>query len=50
MILWARYIDDVLLLWEGTRSALLGFMESLNNNRGIVLNFEASKEEISFWI
>lgn len=48
-ILWARYIDDIFLLWGGTHSELLGFMESLNNNnRGIVLNFETTKEEINF--
>lgn len=49
VVLWARYIDDILLLWDGCESDLRSFMTSLNNNdRGIKLNFEASLDEINF--
>lgn len=49
VVLWARYIDNVLLLWDGDRGDLDAFMEELNrNNRGIFLNYEASQEEINF--
>lgn len=50
MVLRARYIDDVILhLWDGSEVELRGFMIQLNsNNREIVLNFEASKEDITF--
>lgn len=49
VVLWARYIDDVLLLWDGDRHDLDAFMSMLNdNNRGIRFAYEASQTEINF--
>lgn len=49
VLLWARYINDILLLWDGCESELQNFMTSLNdNNRGIRFNFEASRDTIHF--
>lgn len=49
VVLWFRYINDVLLLWDGTQSDLLEFMTALNvNDRGIRFNFEASLQKINF--
>ena len=49
LVLWARYIDDILLLWKGTRESLDSFMSFLNDNdRGIVLSYEASSTSIHF--
>ena len=28
IVLWARYIDDILLLWDGTRVDLMQFLDS----------------------
>lgn len=39
LVLWARYIDDILLLWDGNGQKLHEFMSSLNlNDCGIHLN------------
>lgn len=47
--LWARYIDDILLLWDGSETDLSDYMHFLNtNNRGIHLSYEASQEKIHF--
>lgn len=44
LALWARYIDDILLLWKGDSASLIDFLKSLNHNdRGIVLNYEMSQ-------
>ncbi|XP_077341766.1 suppressor of cytokine signaling 5 isoform X1 [Lithobates pipiens] len=49
IVLWARYIDDVLLLWNGDEHELHAFMEGLNNNtRGIKFSYEASQEGVNF--
>ena len=49
LVLWARYIDDVLLLWRGSRESLVDFMDCLNtNNRGIEFKYEADQEKINF--
>lgn len=41
---WARYINDVLLLWEGTSSQLDEFFSRLNNNdRGIKVTYHTSQ-------
>lgn len=46
--LWKRYIDEVILIWEGDVS-LESFLLKLNqNDRGIVLQHEASDTEIHF--
>lgn len=47
--LWRRYIDDVLLVWDGDMPSLENFFSQLNsNNRGISLQFEASQSRIHF--
>lgn len=47
--LWLRYIDDVLMLWEGPDEDLSLFMDELNNNsRNIRLTFTADAHDISF--
>lgn len=47
--LWRRYIDDVLLLWDGNLPSLEGFLSRLNqNDRGISLHYEASHSQIHF--
>ena len=49
LVLWARYIDDVLLLWRGSRESLDAFMNSLNlNDRGIEFKYEADQGKINF--
>lgn len=49
LVLWARYIDVILLLWMGDSTSLTEFMNTLiQNNRGIKLSYEMSQEEIHF--
>lgn len=31
-LIWRRYIDDVLLLWDGDMQSFCLFMEQLNDN------------------
>lgn len=46
---WKRYIDDVLLVWEGDFPSLEVFFQKLNlNDKGISLQYEASKSQIHF--
>lgn len=47
LVLWARYINDILLLWQRDHASLCDFMTILNhNNRGIQLSYEASTTSI----
>lgn len=47
--LWLRFIDDVLLLWQGSVESLEGFLSELNeNSRNIRLTFTYDLNEISF--
>lgn len=47
LCLWRRYIDDVLLLWDGDQASLESFFAQLNrNDRGISLQLEISCSEI----
>lgn len=49
LVLWRRYIDDVLLIWDGDQSSLDRFMIDLNNNdRSIRLQHESSGVEVHF--
>lgn len=49
LVLWARYIDDTLLLWKGDCESLDEFMSCLNSNdKGIRLSYEASPTSIHF--
>lgn len=49
IVLWKRYIDDVILIWSGTESELLEF-HSLVNNKCSALKFtiEFHQEKIIF--
>lgn len=47
--LWARYINDILLLWDGSADSLDQFFISLNrNDRGISLSYKSSQNKINF--
>lgn len=47
--LWTRYIDGVILLWEGDLPSLEAFLLKLNqNDRGISLQHEASQTHMHF--
>lgn len=47
--LWLRYIDDVLMIWEGSEQDLLQFMNELNtNDRNIKLSFTVHPHTLSF--
>lgn len=45
---WARYIDDILLLWDGSTSQLDDFFSLVNtNDRGIRFVYEMSQEKFN---
>ena len=49
ILLWKRYIDDILFLWRGTRKSLEQFTQHTNNlHPTIKLTFEISTDEINF--
>lgn len=49
LVYWGRYIDDILLLWDGDETSLTNYMHDLNQNTlGISLQFEMSKVAIHF--
>ncbi|XP_075442459.1 uncharacterized protein LOC142487291 [Ascaphus truei] len=49
VLLWLRYIDDVLILWQGTAAGFKGFVDALNhNNMNIKLTFSCSKTQVEF--
>lgn len=49
IIYYGRYIDDVLLLWDGSEAELVSFHTYLNGiNKNIKLSLEYDKQRISF--
>ncbi|XP_069493755.1 uncharacterized protein [Ambystoma mexicanum] len=49
LIVWRRYIDDVLVIWNGTSSSFVGFSEYLNrNNFGIEFSGHVSSQSMEF--
>lgn len=49
LIVWGRYIDDILVLWRGSVESLDLFFQQLNNNdRGISLSYVVSRDRINF--
>lgn len=49
IVSWKRYIDDVFLLWKGSVSILLEFVEFLNGHfAGLRFTLSYSTEEINF--
>ena len=46
---WARFIDDILLLWRGDRQSLVSFLVHLNNAvPSIKYTYEISQTEVNF--
>ena len=49
-ILYLRYIDDVFMIWIGTKQELLTFLENLNSKyRTIKLEHKFHTQEYHFW-
>lgn len=49
ILLWKRYIDDILFLWRGTKQSLDQFIIHTNSlHPTIKLTFEVSKDKIDF--
>ncbi|XP_053556264.1 condensin complex subunit 3 [Bombina bombina] len=49
VLLWLRYVDDILILWNGTVEDLETFVAELNKNpHNIFLTHQVSKESITF--
>lgn len=47
--LWLRYIDDVLMLWEGSKEDLSLFLDKFNcNTKNIRLTYVADTQEMYF--
>ena len=48
-LVWKRYIDDILCIWIGTRSELVGFLDRLNKaHRTLKSTWSISDERIEF--
>uniref|UniRef100_A0A8C5PLW3 Helix-turn-helix domain-containing protein n=1 Tax=Leptobrachium leishanense TaxID=445787 RepID=A0A8C5PLW3_9ANUR len=49
LALWRRYIDDVLLIWDGNRDDLNGFFEFVNTNSfDLKFTMEVGNETLNF--
>uniref|UniRef100_A0A8C5PB27 Reverse transcriptase domain-containing protein n=1 Tax=Leptobrachium leishanense TaxID=445787 RepID=A0A8C5PB27_9ANUR len=49
LVLYRRYIDDVLIIWQGERQELESFISHLNNNElGIKLDSNISPTQVNF--
>ncbi|XP_053571499.1 uncharacterized protein LOC128661246 [Bombina bombina] len=49
VLMWVRYVDDVLVLWDGTVEEFNTFVSILNHNdRNIFLTSETSERELNF--
>ncbi|CAJ0924165.1 unnamed protein product [Ranitomeya imitator] len=49
VLMWARYIDDVFAIWQGTEKDLLKFIDELNvNDSNIKLTCHYSRERVDF--
>lgn len=47
--LWARYIDDVFVIWQGTQDDFRTFINLLNQNSlGLHFTYEIEKESLAF--
>lgn len=47
---WLRYIDNILMVWAGSTTELIAFMDELDHNsRNIHLTFVADPHEILDW-
>lgn len=49
LICYQRYIDDIIMIWDGDRSDLDSFMKKLDeNNRNIVLSWNVGKDHVTY--
>lgn len=49
LVTWKRFIDDVLLIWDGDIESVTIFLSFLNDNdRGIILSYEISPTQMHF--
>lgn len=49
LVHWARYIDNILPLWDRDQESLHDFISDLNvSDKGIALSYEARREKIHF--
>ncbi|KAM4012040.1 uncharacterized protein ACNLHF_005390 isoform 1-T3 [Anomaloglossus baeobatrachus] len=49
VLLWARYIDDIFLIWQGSLVELHQFMSVLNSSgRNILITYQWSHEQVEF--
>lgn len=47
--LWACYIDDIFVIWQGSEDEFLSFIEQLNNNSlGLHFTWEINKSSLAF--
>ena len=48
-LLYLRYLDDIFMIWKGTKAELMTFMKDLNEkHKTIKFNFQVSTREIAF--
>lgn len=49
LLLYKRYIDDVIILWKGNKEKLTTFLDGLNRNDKIIqFTWNVSKKNISY--
>ena len=49
ILLWKRFIDDIFIVWTGTKPEFLHFMEKINSiHHSIKFTHECSANEITF--
>lgn len=47
--LWAQYIDDIFVVWQGTQAEFQQFIDKLNNNEiGLQFIIEIERDHIPF--
>ena len=48
-LLYLRYIDDIFMIWKGTKAELITFMKKLNEKyKTIKFDFQISPKKIAF--
>ena len=50
LILYKRFIDDILAIWDGTKDTLLEFLDALNSKAGHIKLTTLAIEAFPFWI
>lgn len=50
IMLYKRFIDDLLIIWKGSMESLMGLLEPMNNNdQNISLTWNISRDSIHFF-